>query len=258
MAAIQTERTEDGSVATVTIDNPSRRNAVSIDDTEALAETLRSLSADEAVRCIVLTGAGDAFCAGLDLAAAAETSPSAALIDQGFHAAVRELMTCSKPIIARVDGPAIGAGAALAVACDLVYAAESATIGFSFARIGLSADTGATFTLPRLVGVQKATELLYTGERLPAEEAESLGLFTDVVPDDELDELIEERAGLLAEGPTKSFAALRRLLVRSNSNTLETQLELEAREQLRMFHTSDVVEGIAAFTEDREPDFSGS
>lgn len=258
MGDIRTEHAEAEPVATVTIDNPSRRNAVSIADTKAIATTLSELGEDDSVRCVVLTGAGDAFCAGLDLAAATETEPSAELIDRGFHAVVRELMTCSKPVIARLDGTAVGAGAALAVACDLVYAAESAEIGFSFSQIGLSADTGATFTLPRLVGVQKATELLYTGERLDADEAEAIGLFTEVVPDEELGALVDERARMLANGPTKSFSALRRLLLRSNSNSLEEHLELEAREQLRMFHTSDMMEGIAAFTEDREPDFTGS
>ncbi|AHG00292.1 enoyl-CoA hydratase [Halostagnicola larsenii XH-48] len=256
MTTIRTEIAEDEPYATVVISNPDRKNAVSEADTEELAAAFRELDANDEVRCIVLTGAGEAFCAGADLSSVGST-PTAESIDRGFHAAVGAIMTCSKPVIAKVDGPAIGAGASLATACDFVYAAESARIGFSFSSIGLTADTGATFILPRLVGVRTATELLMSGDILAAGEAADIGLLTEVVSDADIDERVRERATDLANGPTRVHASIRRLLLRSNANTLEEQLELEAREQERMFHTQDMMEGVAAFTEDREPEFSG-
>lgn len=256
MTTIRTEIAEDEPYATVVISNPERKNAVSEADTEKLAAAFRELDANDEVRCIVLTGAGEAFCAGADLSSVGST-PTAESIDRGFHAAVSAIMTCSKPVISKVDGPAIGAGASLATACDFVYAAESARIGFSFSSIGLTADTGATFILPRLVGVRTATELLMSGDILTAGEADETGLLTEVVSDTDIDERVRERATDLANGPTRVHSSTRRLLLRSNANTLEEQLELEAREQERMFHTQDMMEGVAAFTEDREPDFSG-
>ncbi|MDJ1432480.1 enoyl-CoA hydratase-related protein [Halostagnicola sp. A-GB9-2] len=256
MTTIRTEIAEDEPYATVVISNPERENAVSESDTEELAAAFRELDANDDVRCLVLTGDGDAFCAGADLTSVGST-PTAESIDRGFHAAVEAIMTCSKPVIAKVDGAAIGAGASLATACDFVYADESARIGFSFSNIGLTADTGATFILPRLVGVRTAAELLMSGDILPAPEAEEAGLLTEVVDDGDIDKRVHERATDLANGPTRVHSSLRRLLLRSNANTLEEQLELEAREQERMFYTQDMMEGVAAFTEDRDPDFQG-
>lgn len=256
MPSVRTERRDDEPIATVTISNPEKKNAVSEADTERIADAFRELDADDDVRCIIFTGEGDAFCAGADLSSAT-SAPSAESIDRGFHAAVREIATCSKPVVASVRGPAIGAGAALAVACDFVYADESARIGFSFASIGLTADTGATFILPRLVGIRTATDLLMTGRTVDAEEATDLDLITDVVDDGGLDDRVEERATQLANGPTKALSSLRRLLLRANANGFEQHLELEAREQTRMFHSADAMEGIAAFAADREPEFEG-
>src|SRR6056297_146023 len=193
MGTIQTERLDDEPLARVVISKPERRNAVSRAETQELAATFRELDADDGVRAVVLTGEGDAFCAGLDLTSVDE-EPTTGLVERSFHAAVREIATCAMPVIARVDGPAVGAGAALAVACDLVYAAEDARIGFSFAKIGLSADTGATWTLPRLVGVQTAFELLATGRIVDAPEAEAMGLVTQTASGEELDELVTSRA----------------------------------------------------------------
>lgn len=256
MADVRIERHDDDPIATVIISNPERRNAVSREATQELADAFRELDADDDVRCVVLTGEGDAFCAGLDLTSVGG-SPTAELVDRSFHAAVREIATCGKPVIARVDGPAVGAGAALAIACDLVYAAESAELGFSFSRIGLTADTGATWNLPRLVGVQTAFELLATGRMVGGLEAAELGLVAEVAATDELDELVEERAVELANGPTRALSSLRRLLLRANANTFEEHLEREAREQIGIYHTNDMMEGVTAFTEGREPEFEG-
>ena len=256
MAKIRIERDESEPIARVVISNPERRNAVGRADTQELAAAIREVDADDEIRCVILTGEGDAFCAGLDLTSI-EGSPTADLVDRSFHAAVREIATCGKPVVSRVRGPAIGAGAALAVACDMVYAESSARIGFSFARIGLSADTGATFTLPRLVGPQQALELLMTGRILDGEEAAEIGLVTDVAPPETFDDLVDERVGALANGPTRSLSALRRLVLRSNASSFETHLEMEAREQIGIYHTNDAMEGIAAFAADRDPEFEG-
>lgn len=257
MTEIQIEHGESEQVATVTISNPERHNALGTAGSRDLAAAFSELGADDDVRCIVLTGDGDAFCAGADLGGEVGGAPTAQSIDRGFHEAVRQIMTCSKPVIAKVDGPAVGAGASIASACDFVYAGESARIGFVFANLGLTADSGATFILPRLVGVRTAMDLLASADILDAEEADEVGLVTGVVPDDDLGERVREHATELANGPTRSIAALRRLLLRSNANTLEEQLELESREQEIMFHTDDVAEGMSAFMESRDPEFEG-
>lgn len=254
MAEILTERDDEEPFATITISNPERRNAVAHEAMQDLAEAVEDLAAADDVRALVLTGAGDAFCAGADLGSAADV-PTAEAIDNGFHSAVQAIMTAEVPVIAKVRGPAVGAGASIATACDLVYASEDATIGFLFTRLGLTADSGATYILPRLVGAQKAMDLLLSAEVLDAEEAEELGLFTEVTGD--LDSRVRERATGLANGPTRALASVRRLVLRSNSNSLEEQLDLEAREQERMFQTSDVMEGISAFMGDNEPEFEG-
>ncbi|MFB6164314.1 MAG: enoyl-CoA hydratase/isomerase family protein [Haloarculaceae archaeon] len=256
MAAISVERDDDEPIATITISNPERKNALSQAGMQELAEAFGDLHGDDDVRCVVLTGEGDAFCSGADLSSVG-TTPTAESIDRNFHEAVRQIMTASVPVIAKVDGPAVGAGASVATACDFVYASKSARIGFLFSNIGLTADSGATFILPRLVGVQKAMDLLVSGDVLDAEQADEIGLLTEVVADGHLDERVRERAVEVANGPTRAYASIRRLLLRSNGNSLEEQLDMEAREQERMFQTADVMEGIGAFVEDREPEFQG-
>ncbi|WP_247731060.1 enoyl-CoA hydratase/isomerase family protein [Halovivax limisalsi] len=254
MGTIRVEHHEEDPIATVVISNPERRNAISREDAQALADAFREIDADDSVRAAVLTGEGDAFCAGIDVTSV-EGEPTADLIDRSFHAAVREIATCSVPVVARLDGPAVGAGASLAVACDLVYADADARIGFSFVRIGLTADTGATWLLPRLVDTQTAFELLASGRILDAPEAADLGLVTETTTD--LDAVVDDRVTDLANGPTRAISSIRRLVRRASSNTLEEQLEAEARAQLEAYHTADSSEGMAAFLEDREPAFEG-
>lgn len=253
---IQVEVDEEEPIATITLSKPERRNAISDEDAMTLAERIEELDADDDVRCVIIQGEGDAFCAGADLAAGGMSSPTADSIDRGLHGVVRSIMRLSKPAIAKVRGPAVGAGASIATACDFVYTDDTAEIGFVFSNIGLTADSGATFILPRLVGVRTATDLLMSGRTLDAEEAEETGLTTEVVTED-LDERVRERAVTLANGPTRSFGAIRRLVLRSSHNTLEEQLEAEAHAQEIMFNTDDAMEGIGAFLEDRDPEFEG-
>jgi len=256
MADIHVDHDDEEPIATVTISNPERRNALGQAGSSELADSLRDLDGHDDVRCVVLQGEGEAFCAGADLAAGDTASPTAGSIDRGFHAVVRTIVRLEAPVIAKVRGPAVGAGASFATACDFVYTDESASIGFVFANIGLTADSGATFILPRLVGVRTAMDLLTSARILDAEEAAELGLTTELV-EDGLDERVHERAVELANGPTRSYSAIRRLLLRSATNSLEEQLEAEAREQEIMFNTDDAMEGMTAFMEDRDPEFEG-
>lgn len=257
MADIHVEHDDEEPIATVTISNPDRRNAISEADALTLAERLWEIDADaDDVRCVIVQGEGDAFCAGADLAAGGMAAPTAEDVDRGLHGAVRAIMRLSKPVIAKVRGHAVGAGASIATACDFVYTDDTAKIGFVFANIGLTADSGSTFILPRLVGVRTAMDLLTSGRTLDATEAAEIGLTTELV-EGNLDERVHERAVALANGPTRSFSAIRRLLLRGTHTSLEEQLEAEARAQEVMFNTDDAMEGISAFIEDRDPEFEG-
>ncbi|WP_254839627.1 enoyl-CoA hydratase/isomerase family protein [Natronomonas marina] len=251
------ETTRDGAVATVTISNPERKNALDAPASEAMAEEIRDLAYDDGVRCVVLTGEGDAFCAGLDLAGDMGGGSPAAELEVGFGAIATGLIRMEKPTVAKVPGPAVGAGASIAAACDFVYAAEDAFFEWGFTNIGLAPDTGATYTLPRLVGTRKALELLITGDRIDAERAVELGVANEVVAGEDLDAFVADRAETLAGRPTMAVAAAKRLVYRSDHRSLEETLREEALAQEEMIESEDFMEGVAAFMGDREPDFEG-
>jgi len=251
------ETTHTGEVATVTIANPARKNAMDAPLSAELADRVHDLAHDDGVRCVVLTGEGDAFCAGLDLAGDMGGGSPAEELEVGFNAVARGLIRMEKPTVAKVRGPAVGAGASIAAACDFVYAAEDAFFEWGFTDIGLAPDTGATYTLPRLVGTRRAIELLVTGERLDAAAAVELDVANETVPDDELDAHVAERAETLAGRPTLAVAAAKRLVYRSGQRSLEETLREEALAQEAMIETEDFMEGVAAFVADREPEFEG-
>jgi 2-(1,2-epoxy-1,2-dihydrophenyl)acetyl-CoA isomerase len=251
------ETTRDGAVATITISNPERRNAMDAPASTAMADRVREFAHDDGVRCVVVTGEGDAFCAGLDMAGDMGGANPAEELETGFNAIARGLIRMEKPTVAKVAGPAVGAGASIAAACDFVYAAEDAFFEWGFTNIGLAPDTGATYTLPRLVGTRRALELLITGERVTAEEAVDLGVATRTVPAGELDAHVAERAETLAGRPTKAVAAAKRLIYRSDQRSLEETLREEALAQEEMVESEDFMEGVAAFMADRDPEFEG-
>jgi len=251
------ETTRDGDVATVTISNPERRNAMDAPASAAMADAVRELAHDDSVRCVVVTGEGEAFCAGLDLAGDMGGGSPAEELEVGFNAIARGLIRMEKPTVAKVPGPAVGAGASLAAACDFVYAADSAFFEWGFTNIGLSPDTGATYVLPRLVGTRTALELLVTGKRVDAELAVELGVVNHTVAGDDLDAFVDERAETLAARPTKAVAAAKRLVYRSSHRSLEETLREEALAQEEMIESEDFMEGVAAFMADREPEFEG-
>lgn len=247
----------DDDVATVTISNPDRKNAISLDAAETMAGHVHDLAHDDSVRCVVLQGDGDAFSSGLDLASGLGGSGPTEELERGLNAIVRGLVRMGKPTVASVRGPAVGAGASLATACDFVYAARSAYFSWGFTDIGLAPDTGATWVLPKLVGTRRALELLITGEEITAEEAVALDVATDAVPDGELEAFVDDRVATLASRPTLAVAAAKRLVYRNAHRSLEEALRAEARAQERMVETADFAEGVAAFAEKREPEFEG-
>jgi 2-(1,2-epoxy-1,2-dihydrophenyl)acetyl-CoA isomerase len=250
----------DGPVATLTLDRPEALNALTVPVKVALREAFESLAGDRAVRALILTGAGRAFCAGQDLAE--REQPDAAPLDvelrERYNPIIRAIRSMGQPVIAAVNGAAAGAGASLAFACDLRVAAEEARFVLAFGRIGLVPDSGATWFLPRLVGPAKAAELALVGEAVDAQEALRIGLVSKVVPGDQL--LAEARtlAGRLAEGAPLALALTKEAFQRSATIDLDEALEGEAKLQGIAGASSDHAEGLAAFREKRPPRFGGA
>ncbi|MEA2577236.1 MAG: 2-(1,2-epoxy,2-dihydrophenyl)acetyl-CoA isomerase [Chloroflexota bacterium] len=249
----------DGPVATITLDRPEALNALTVPVKVALRQALERLAVDRAVRAVILTGAGRAFCAGQDLAEREE--PDAAPLDvelrERYNPIILALRAMGQPVIAAVNGVAAGAGASIAFACDLRIAAEDARFVLAFGRIGLVPDSGATWFLPRLIGQARAAELALVGDPISADEALRIGLVSRVVPNDEL--LTEARAlaDRIAAGAPMAVALTKGALERAASIDLETALEGEAKLQGIAGASADHAEGLAAFREKRAPRFTG-
>ncbi len=253
---------QDG-IAVLTLNRPQRRNALTRSMLDALARALARVEADDAVGCVVLTGAGGAFCAGGDvkeMAAGADDSPFDALVQRqrrNHHETAGRLHRMPKPTIAALPGPAAGAGLSLALACDLRYAAADAVLTTAFARVGFSGDYGGTWFLTQLVGPAKARELYFFADRVPAEEALRLGLVNEVFPADALEEEVLHRARRLASGPRLAHRYMKENLNRALVGPLEDALDLEATLHLHTGTTEDHREAAKAFVEKREPVFHG-
>jgi 2-(1,2-epoxy-1,2-dihydrophenyl)acetyl-CoA isomerase len=227
----------------------------------ALRDALREAEGDTACRALLLTGAGRGFCAGQDLAdehaGPGEESGLSRVLEDFYNPLVRKLRELPFPIVAAVNGIAAGAGANLALACDIVLAARSASFVQSFAKVGLVPDCGGTWFLPRLIGPARARALALTVEPLPAEKAEAWGLIWKVVDDAALLAAAAELCAALAAGPTVGLALIKRALDETWDNDLETQLELERELQRQASLTADYAEGVRAFMEKRKPSFHG-
>ena len=249
----------DGPVATITIDRPEALNALTVPVKVALREALERLAVDRAVRAVILTGAGRAFCAGQDLAE--REQPDAAPLDvelrERYNPIILALRAMGQPVIAAVNGVAAGAGASIAFACDLRIAAEDARFVLAFGRIGLVPDSGATWFLPRLVGQARAAELALVGDPISADEALRIGLVSRVVPNDELLPQARALADRIAAGAPMAVALTKGALERAASIDLETALEGEAKLQGIAGASADHAEGLAAFREKRAPRFTG-
>lgn len=247
-------------IGTLTLNRPDVLNALSNELARDLLNALQEAAADDRVRALIVTGAGRAFCAGGDIAAMQQLLDAqdwASVRDLVGHggAVVTALQTMAKPTIAAVNGPAAGAGAGLALACDLRIASDSASFGIVFNRIGLVPDWGATYLLPRLVGSGKALELTLCGDMISAEEAARIGIFNRVVPAAQLLEVTREMAAALAAKPPLAVTLARRAICESFNMTLQEVLSLEIENQLRCFASADAREGIRAFLEKRPPVF---
>jgi 2-(1,2-epoxy-1,2-dihydrophenyl)acetyl-CoA isomerase len=260
MASILVSR--DAGVLSVTLNRPGKLNAFNPEMHKLLREALEQALDDSAVRSVLLTGAGRGFCAGQDLSER-DTSPDAAPIDlsvslgSNYNPLVRRLRALPKPIVCAVNGVAAGAGANIALACDIVLAARSASFVQSFSQLGLVPDSGGTYFLPRLVGIARAMGLALLSTRLSAEEAEQWGLVWKAVDDSRLMEEATRIAVGLAAGPTKGYGLIKKALHASAGNSLDAQLDLERDLQREAGGTPDFAEGVRAFLEKRAPAFTG-
>ncbi|MYT15347.1 enoyl-CoA hydratase/isomerase family protein [Streptomyces sp. SID4951] len=254
--------TTDNGVSWLTLNRPDAMNALTPDQRERLIGRLADASADPDVRAVVLTATGKGFCAGADLRGSPSTGERVAgdvarLIRDGAQRLITAVLDCEKPVIAAVNGTAAGLGAHLALACDLVLAAESARFIEVFVRRGLAPDGGGAYLLPRLVGPQRAKELLFFGDAVPAAEAERLGLVNRVVPDGELAKTAREWAERLAAGPTRALALTKQLVNASLDTDRATAFAAEATAQEINMTTADAQEGVASFVARRHPAFRG-
>ncbi|MFH8594448.1 enoyl-CoA hydratase/isomerase family protein [Streptomyces rimosus] len=263
--------TTDNGVLWITLNRPAALNAITPDQRERIIAKLSDASADPDVRAVVITATGKGFCAGADLRGGAADTPGSAtpqppervagdvarLIRLGAQRLVSAVLDCEKPVLAAVNGTAAGLGAHLAFACDLVVAAESATFIEVFARRGLVPDGGGAYLLPRLVGPQRAKELLFFGDAVTAADAERMGLVNRVVPDAGLEKAARDWADRLAAGPTRALALTKQLVNASLEADRGTAFAAEAAAQEINMATADAQEGVAAFVERRRPTYRG-
>jgi 2-(1,2-epoxy-1,2-dihydrophenyl)acetyl-CoA isomerase len=259
MDSLIVDRHED--VTTIRLNRPDRMNALDLTLIRELTGVLRALGSDDGVRAVMLTGAGKAFSAGGDFAAieALRQAPpvdSRRMLLEGLDV-IRALWRLERPTLALVNGAAVGGGLSLALACDLVVAADSATLSFPFVRLGIVPDLAALWVVPRLVGIRRAKDLLMTGRTFTAREAADVGLITRAVPADALEGEGRALAAELAAGATRAVGATKALLQRGLELDLESFLDLEAHAQSLLWHTADHREGVAAFRERRPPRFTG-
>jgi 2-(1,2-epoxy-1,2-dihydrophenyl)acetyl-CoA isomerase len=254
--------TRDGDVLTLRMNRPERLNALDPELGQALAAGVERAASDPAVRAVILTGAGRAFCAGGDLAViralrdAGRTRELEPLLQAGTRL-IMALRSMGKPVIAAVNGPAAGAGMNVALACDYRIASEQAMFGQNFSKVGLFPDYGGTYLLPRLAGESRAAWMFYTGDMITAEEAMRIGVVDRVVPPDMVMPDAEALAAQFAAAPPMVVGAVKRVLFSPELGKLERALELEAEQQMRCFGSEDCTEGIRAFFEKRPPKFQG-
>lgn len=252
----------DGAVEVITLNRPESLNALSYAIVEELGDRFQKLNYDDEVRAVVLTGAGDAFSSGADLGGAGGREDSFTPLGMRISAsmysrAVYSMWSLEKPIIGAINGVAAGGACNVALSCDLLVASEKAKFIQVFARRGMVADAGGTFFLPRLIGLARAKELMFTGEALTADRALELGIVTRVVAHEKLMDEAMELAQRLAAGPTRAIGMMKSMLNKSFESDILTALDREGSLQGIAVSTADVVEGVTAFMQKRKPDFKG-
>ena len=251
------EVTSANGVATITLNRPDSLNALNATMRKELLAAVKAAGRDDATRAVVLTGSGRGFCSGADLRGGAGERSFRAVLSNEYNPLIMAMRDLPKPMIAAVNGVAAGAGVSLALACDLVYAADEARFILAFMRIGLVPDSGATRALVRALGRHRAAELAFTGDPLTSSEAAPAGLINGVVPAAELAGHVAAIAQRLAEGPTRAIGLTKRLLNQADGPGFADGLALEAALQELAGRTQDHAEGVAAFSEKREPRFAG-
>lgn len=256
-----TKLTIDGDAATITMNRPAVLNAMTTQLGVDVRDALRAVRGNENVKVLILTGEGKAFCAGADVDEVLRVNKDPILA----HTAVKVFLECVEevrnldiPVIARINGDAFGGGAMLALSCDFKIAVETARFGVLFVRVGLTgADAGATYLLPRLVGLTRATEMLMLGELIEAPEAHRLGMITRVVPQDSLDDEVGRFVKKILNGPTLAIKMTKKALTRSLDKDLSTELDFECYAQTLCIQSADAREGFEAFRDNRKPVFQG-
>ncbi len=254
------ELTITNGVAHISLNRPEVFNSFNRAMALDLQQTLDACETNSEVRAIVITGKGKAFCAGQDLkeVTSPELNPGfKKILEEHYNPIITRIRKIEKPIIAAVNGVAAGAGANIALACDVVVANEDASFIQAFSKIGLIPDSAGTFFLPRLIGFQKASALAMLGDKIGAVEAERLGMIYKYVPQEEFQEVVNKLAFKMAEMPTKALGLIKKTLNEALTNDLETQLALESKHQIEAAGSEDYAEGVAAFLEKRKPVFKG-
>ena len=250
---------KENGVGYITLNRPETYNAFNRDMAMTLQAHLDECAADEDIRCVYLTGAGKGFCSGQDLSEATNPSPEdfERLVREHYNATILRMRNMEKPIIAAVNGVAAGAGANLALAADIVVASNSASFIQAFSKIGLIPDSGGTFFLPRLVGMQRAAALMMTAEKVTAQDAMAMGMIFKAYADDVFEAESKKMAAGLAQMPTRGIGLTKRLLNQSFDHSLDEQLNMEKTVQMEAGATYDFKEGVQAFLEKRKPVFKG-
>lgn len=254
----------DGGVATITLNRPDRLNAWNEQFGNELREAILGDAADPSVRAVLITGAGRGFSSGADLkemierGASGEPAPDVGdLLRERYHPIIKGIRELPKPVVAAVNGPAVGIGCSLALACDLIWAAESSYFGLAFVKIGLVPDGGSTLLVPAALGKARSLEMALLGDTVPAPQALDWGLINRVVPDASLMDEAGALAKQLAAGPTRAYGQAKRALNNSILKLMDEQLDLEAEMQSEMSGSADFLEGVTAFVQKREPQFKG-
>lgn len=250
---------KDGGVGYITLNRPEKYNSFNREMALALQAQLDDCEKDESVRCIYITGAGKGFCAGQDLAEASDpaTVDFDKIISEHYNPVIERFRKIEKPIIAAVNGVAAGAGANVALACDIVLATESASFIQAFSKISLIPDSGGTFFLPRLIGIQRAAALMMSGDKVSGKEAEGMGMIYKCYSDDSFEAESKKYAQQLAMMPTRALGLTKHLLNKTFENSLTQQLQLEKEVQVEAGKTEDFAEGVLSFLEKRKPVFKG-